>query len=261
MLTDALQPTLRAAVSYVPSTSLIRLRELRDLPAMVRRRPHESDFLALRSWGVTSPVILDVGANRGQSIRSFRCVTTAAVLHSVEPNPFLAAHLRRAHRSDTRVHVYQLAIADHVGHMDLYLPRYGHTVYDTRASLGPEAPREFLDSRHFRPFRAERAHVEGVSVEVSTLDSLDVAPDLLKVDVEGADDGVIAGGAQLLDRHHPVVLVEHPKPETVTLLDAHGYTIHAFDASTGRLRRGRRGELNSYFLRPEHLARFKIDVD
>jgi FkbM family methyltransferase len=255
-----LQPVLRSAVSYVPSTSLIRVRELRDLPAVLRRAPHERDFLALRSWRVATPVIVDVGANRGQSIRSFRCVTDDPWLHSVEPNPFLAAHLRRAHHDDSRVQIHQLALSDEPGQMDLYLPRYGHTVYDTRAALGPEAPEEFLSATSFAGFRPSRAVVERVQVTVSTLDALALEPQLVKVDVEGADDRAVAGGVEVLARCRPLVLVELPQQATIDTLAGLGYVPHLFE-DPGRLVAGRTGELNTYFLLPEHREQFDLRID
>ncbi|CAB5029782.1 unannotated protein [freshwater metagenome] len=255
-----LEPALRTAVSFVPSPSLIRLRELRDLPALIRRVPHEPDFLALRFWKVNEPVILDVGANRGQSLRSFRYVIHDPWVHCVEPNPFLASHLRKAHNGDPRVQVHQLAASDSAGEFDLYLPRYGHTVYDTRAALGPVAPEAFLSSEFFMGFRPDRAAVERVKVRVMTLDELSIEPKLVKIDVEGADDRVIAGSSQLLRRFRPLVLVELPQPATVDLLTGLGYAPFAFEQPR-RLIEGGRGELNTYFLLAEHREQFDLVVD
>jgi FkbM family methyltransferase len=256
-----LQPLLRSAVSYVPSTSLIRVRELRDLPRVLRRAPHERDFLALRSWRVAAPVVVDVGANRGQSIRSFRYVLEDPWLHSMEPNPFLAAHLRTAYRNDPRVQVHQVAVSDAPGLLDLYLPRYGHTVYDTRAALSPEAPEEFLSPASFAGFRPNRAIVEKVQVTVTTLDQLEVQPQLIKIDVEGADDRAVAGATELLTRCRPLVLVEFPQASTVDVMERLGYTPHAYDADADRLVGGCTGELNTYFLLPEHREQFTLRIE
>lgn len=256
MRASAILPVARSLVSYVPSTSLIRLRELKDLPKIAAGRPHESDFLALRWWNVTSPNVLDVGANRGQSIRSLRAVLKSPVIHSFEPNPFLGRQLDVRFRNDPDVTIHQIALSDRDGRLDLYLPRYGHTVYDTRASLGPEEAERFLAPDHFVPFSAARAGIEQVSVAVRTIDGLGLHPDLVKVDVEGADDQVVAGGTETLTLHRPIVLVEHPRRRTTDLLESLGYVAHAFDARCGRLQPNEAGELNTYFLLPSHRDQF-----
>jgi FkbM family methyltransferase len=52
------------------------------------------------------------------------------------------------------------------------------------------------------------------TVEATTLDELfaDQSPDVLKIDTDGYDGTILAGGKRLLDRAHPAVLFEwHPK--------------------------------------------------
>lgn len=247
---------LRSAVSYIPSTSLIAARELRDLPSRVRNRPHEADFAALRSWDLRSPTVIDVGANRGQSIRSLRCVLDDPVIHSCEPIPFLVDHLRSAYGGDSRVVVHPVGLGAAPGVLELFIPRYGHTVYDTRASLSSEEAEAFLTDESFLGFRSSRGGIERVDAQISTLDALGVDADLVKIDVEGMDDQVVAGGRELINRRRPVLIVEFPRPETVTLLSGFGYTRYAYDPAAGRLERGAEATLNTFFLTDDHLPGF-----
>jgi len=252
---------LRSAVSYIPSTSLIAAREMRDLPARARRRPHEADFVALRAWTCRSPTVVDVGANRGQSIRSLRYVLDDPLLHSCEPNPFLADHLRGAHDGDPRVVVHPVGLGATTGTLELFIPRYGHTVYDTRASLRAVEAQSFLSGDSFLPFRPARSGIERVSVPITTLDALGVAADLIKIDVEGLDDQVIAGASATIAEHQPVLLVEFPRPETFELLAGHGYAPYAYDPAADRLRRGDVARLNTFFLAAAHLDSFASILD
>lgn len=102
-------------------------------------------------------------------------------------------------------------------------------------------------------FRQDRAAVERVKVRVMTLDELSVEPALVKVDVEGADYRVIAGSSQVLLRFRPLVLVELPRQAIVAVLTELGYVPFAYEEPR-RLIEGERGELNTYFLLPEHRA-------
>jgi hypothetical protein len=49
---------------------------------------------------------------------------------------------------------------------------------------------------------------EGGPQRVVTLDSLDLAPDVIKIDVEGAEYDILVGGEQTLLRHDPALLIE-----------------------------------------------------
>jgi FkbM family methyltransferase len=57
----------------------------------------------------------------------------------------------------------------------------------------------------------ERGRPEYIATEVSTLDAelADRAPDVVKIDVEGAELAVLQGGRSLLSRARPVVIFEH----------------------------------------------------
>ena len=96
----------RTVVSYIPSRSLMSLRRLGDLRDRLRRAPHEADFLAFSEFGVDTPVVVDVGANRGQSIRSFSLNLPRATFHAFEPNEPLATYLS----TSTEAHVYNVAL-------------------------------------------------------------------------------------------------------------------------------------------------------
>ena len=80
-------------------------------PAMGRRSQH-LEHTALRHcaarWAGTSPVIFDVGANRGQYIGLVRELAghLKPRIHAFEPNPTLAVALQQAHGADPLVQVH-----------------------------------------------------------------------------------------------------------------------------------------------------------
>lgn len=52
----------------------------------------------------------------------------------------------------------------------------------------------------------------GGAMETTTLDALNLAPDIIKIDVEGVEYDIVVGGIKTLLQYRPVLLVEvHPK--------------------------------------------------
>jgi FkbM family methyltransferase len=248
---------LRAGVSYVPSASLMPLREMRDLPRRVRRRPHELDFQLLAHLGLVRAKVVDVGANRGQSIRSVRIVLDGPDIVAFEPNPMLASYLHRRFESRGQVTVHPVALGAEKGEFELFLPRYGHTVYDTRASLAAEQPRAFLSSPWFVGFDPTRAHVDSATVQVVPLDAYDLEVDVLKIDVEGAADEAIRGGLETIERCTPFIIVEDPPVVTRERLNSIGYTDFSYDPQDDRLLTGDHATLNTVFLQSDHIDRMR----
>lgn len=54
----------------------------------------------------------------------------------------------------------------------------------------------------------QRHVVSGDEYEIVTLDSLGLAPDFLKIDVEGMEWHVVVGGEQTIRKHRPVIMFE-----------------------------------------------------
>lgn len=61
------------------------------------------------------------------------------------------------------------------------------------------------DGRHNT---GQRHVVEGDDVEMITLDSLNLAPDFIKIDCEGMEWHVLVGGEQTIRTHKPVIMFE-----------------------------------------------------
>jgi FkbM family methyltransferase len=73
-------------------------------------------------------------------------------------------------------------------------------------------------------------NVETIDVAMVKLDSVDVAPNLLKIDTEGAEPDVLDGGMSMITEHRPDIIIEvdpslwnAPVNETMGRLDSLGY--------------------------------------
>lgn len=62
-----------------------------------------------------------------------------------------------------------------------------------------------------------------LSVPCVTVDSLNLSPSFIKIDVEGLDAQVLRGCLKTIERSHPALLVEVSCQETWQLLDSIGY--------------------------------------
>ena len=243
----------RSAVSYLPSPSLLPLRRLSDLGSF--GRPHEEDFLCFGFLPPAEQVFLDIGANRGQSIRSIGIAVDRVRTIAVEPNPVLAAALSKMALPGVEM-VHNVALSDtDSGELMLHVPRYGNTLYDTRAASSPDQAAAFLDKEWFAFFDPKRSGVETFSAPMTTVDLLEVEPTIVKVDVEGADLAVVKGAWNTLTTHRPLLLIEEPVAQTVEELRTLDYRPFRFtgDALVLNDTTG----LNTFFLTAHHEELFR----
>lgn len=126
-------------------------------------------------------MILDVGANVGQSARRFSADFPHAVIHCFEPVPAAYQDLARNTADLAQVHTHPIAMSAEEGWTDIYI--------GTESSLSSAAVRSPGDV--------------AVAFKASTVDAFCEANgieaiDLLKIDTEGYDLHVLAGAARTL---------------------------------------------------------------
>jgi FkbM family methyltransferase len=135
---------------------------------------------------------LDVGANEGRFLQRMVERAPGGAHLAWEPIPKLAERLRIAY---PQVDVRQAALYDEAG--------------DAEFTLVPDDPG--YSGLRERAYPAEY-RTEKIPVRLERLDDVlpeGYAPDLIKVDVEGAELGVFRGGLQTLIRHRPAIVFEH----------------------------------------------------
>jgi FkbM family methyltransferase len=149
--------------------------------AIIRRVMHDGDLA------------VDVGAHTGEILRGFVTASPGVRHVAVEPIPELAAGLRDDFPS---VDVHEVAlVAEPAG------PVSFHHVTSNPAYSG------ILRRRYDR----SDEDVSLIEVPTARLDDLvgDRAVRMIKIDVEGAELGVLAGATRTLARDKPVVVFEH----------------------------------------------------
>jgi FkbM family methyltransferase len=184
-----------------PIGAAIRLLDER-WPAAARRlewRHERGDDLAMKVVDALVPrgaTVLDIGALFGTfTVRMLDLVGRDGVVHAFEPNPLHRDRLLRLPGQGRRLIVHPLALSDHDGQAELNIPTEGGLRNAGLASL---------EDRGELPTRA-------ATVDVRRLDDVIASGprvSFVKCDVEGHEDAVIAGGAALIERDKPALLVE-----------------------------------------------------
>jgi FkbM family methyltransferase len=195
------------------------------LPAHVRADIRDNELLAALLQELLEPEsdCLDVGAHEGTVLREIVRFAPRGRHVAWEPLPEFAAHLRRRFPA---VEVRQAALSDQAGERDFAY------VVDEPGWSGFVA----------RP-TPDGGPVETITVRCERLDDAlpaGVRPELVKIDVEGAEEEVLRGASETLRRHRPVIVFEHGAGSAeyygTTPLGIHdfltgelGYTIQGLD--------------------------------
>ncbi len=194
--------------------------------------PHDLTYNSARYLVKTkSPMILDIGANKGISALSFNKIIPDANIISFEPNIALSKDLQKIIKriKDFKFHLNGLGVAP--GQFTLYVPRYKEKWLHTFASLNKQSVITALEATYL-PKTRKGIFITELSCEIKTLDSYNYAPDLIKIDAEGMEEDIIEGANDTIKRNMPAIIFEaiHGSVENIVeKLRVHGYEIYNFN--------------------------------
>lgn len=189
-----------------------------SVTAFMLRAWVEPELYHLPHWLAPGAVFLDVGANIGLfALRAAILVGPSGRVIAVEPAEVSADRLERnlALNAMTHVTVVRAALSDREGEAELRHVELGN---DPQAwSIIPEA-----------------GGAGAEKVRTTTLDALAEAQgltrlDLVKLDVEGAEPMIVAGGRATLTRFRPTIIFEVNSPPSLARADR----TDCFDALVG----------------------------
>jgi len=217
------------------------------------RIPHERDFAYFAELPDRGGLFLDVGANAGTSAMSFRLYNKRSPILSIEPNPAHERDLRLVKRIVPRFDYLLCGAGEHNARLTLHVPVYRGVAVSGEATLVADdlslAGSWFL--RDLPEARAEDFHVREIDVEVRRLDDLGLAPDYVKIDVEGAELSVLKGLDETIRRCRPIMLIEASAvPAIGEHLRGLGYDVFGLASSGRRLEPYRAGSFVNVFCLP-----------
>ena len=227
-----LKKPVRTVQSYFPF-----LKEAKDqfyiFSVRWRRVPSESFFAAIALFeGRLRGCYVDVGGNLGQSIESIRLFAPDAKIISFEPNPNLAAKLRRRYQTDPLIEIRGVGLSERATRLNLHVPSYRGFVYDGLGSIDFDAAKSWINSETVYFFNPGHLIVNSYECAVETLDMQHLEnPVFIKIDVEGTEYQVMKGGIATLEKFEPILLIEgfHEKPDIAELASLLGYEPYTFD--------------------------------
>jgi FkbM family methyltransferase len=246
----ALYSRLRAGA--LGPEDLVPLAETRvdDVGAYLERmaRDREAFDQAFGAFGETYDVfrifgadatVLDVGAHWGYSAMAMRHQDCRASIIGVEAMPFHVPALERLAEVDLNYRVVEAALSDVPRELVFHVPVVNGVACTGLSSTGGTLDDYFAflvadlaDTYPAAPGEDDRFGLARAARQATTLDAIVAAyvPSgrpvaALKVDVEGHEAPVLAGGAELFSAARPLLMLENANrdPAAVEIMVGHGY--------------------------------------
>ncbi len=211
-------------------------RRLRSYSRFLLRRPHDPDF-AVFGKIAGEGLFLDVGASVGQSALSFRIFNRTSPILSLEPLPSHRGDLEFVRRVIRGYSFKMIGAGEEAKRADLFIPMMGSYELPAESSLRRDDAAAVLDRLESEGVARSRLRLAEVEVELRRIDELELSPEFVKIDVEGAELEVLQGMEATIARSHPTLMIERSERigQVRELLAAAGYEAFHLLHGEGRL--------------------------
>jgi FkbM family methyltransferase len=170
--------------------------------------PHDPTYKALHHL-IKDPnsLILDIGANQGISALSFNKLAPSARVISFEPNMALESNLLSLHKRIKNFEFHMCGLGDEDGEFQLFVPRYKDIYLHTFSSLDRTSLERGIKQTYSSSI-FNSIVIEKFICKICTLDSFGYSPSVIKVDAEGFEDRIFAGGEKTIRTSKPSIIFE-----------------------------------------------------
>jgi FkbM family methyltransferase len=201
----------------------------------------ESDFEIFKTLADREGLILDVGANAGQSADFFLKTCLRAKIHSFEPNPKMQIHMENLREKwSERFSFSMTGVGATSGELNYFVPEVDGILFTQEGTFAPEslAPGEISYARMMRVAAGRPFKMQSQKISIVSLDSLKLENvSAIKIDVQGFEQQVLDGAQNLLRQQAPLLMIENfdGMIEMMAGLAKFNYGAHRFDSKTKQL--------------------------
>lgn len=150
-----------------------------------------------------NPTIIDVGANKGQSIKRFKKIFPMCTIHSFEPNFLEYKNIKEKFKSDKSININNFALGEKEE-----IKSFNITAKSGNSSFNKiNFNTKWLKKRAKQFGVSEKEYTKSVvDVNVVTLDNYcknqNISQiDILKIDTQGYEDKVLEGSQKILEKN------------------------------------------------------------
>ncbi|HYG51144.1 MAG TPA: FkbM family methyltransferase, partial [Flavobacteriales bacterium] len=196
------------------------LKNLHIDPTLNMKYDRQTEKVIQKLLKPTSNTI-DVGCHKGEMLEKFMKASPKGVHFAFEPIPAMFHGLTQKYAGQN-CRVFPYALAEKPGQAEF------NFVKNAPAYSGLKQ----------RKYAVDKPEIEKIQVEIKTLDEVipaNVKIDFIKIDVEGAEYGVLRGGSETVKKNKPVIIFEcgigasdfyGTTPAAVHELIVHEYGLH-----------------------------------
>ena len=165
----------------------------------------EKEYKLINLIKKKDPVIVDIGGNRGESIKNFLKYRKDAKIFSFEPKKNSFNHIKKKYK-EKNIKIFNFGIGNAFNSPTLYTPKiYGYEF--SGLSSTDHSNLKFRLEFFFKKIKKNFKFIKE-KIKIKKLDKLNLKPDLIKIDTEGSELDVVKSSLKTIKKYKPLIIIE-----------------------------------------------------
>lgn len=178
---------------------------------LLTRFAHETDFELFEAFNQKDGLFLDVGANDGISVRTFKIYNKRMRIFSVEINDVNRKYLERLKKAYPDYNYIITGASNKNTKKTLYQAYFKSFHLSPFDSLSSNELNKSLNENLFDEKRKKKIYIKKKDVKLIKLDELNLKTSIIKVDIQGHEYECIQGLKNTIAKYRPAILLEYNK--------------------------------------------------
>ena len=165
----------------------------------------EREYELINLFKKKNPVIIDIGGNRGESIKNFLKYKKDARIYSFEPKKNSFNFIKKKYKTKN-INIFNYGIGNSHSSIILYTPKIYNYEFSGLSSID-QNNLKFRLSFFFKKINKNFKFIKE-KIKIKKLDNFNLQPDLIKIDTEGSELDVVKSSLETIKRFEPVIIIE-----------------------------------------------------
>jgi FkbM family methyltransferase len=153
-------------------------------------------------------IILDIGANNGNSAKTIRIFEKKSKILSFEPNKIFYKELSKL-KKKINFFNFKIVGGDNFNNIKyLYIPVFKNFFLDSQASVSEDLSRDSVKRGIFDKSIWNKINFKKIKCNFVKIDKFKAKPYFIKIDTEGSEHKVLEGLKDTIKKYKPVIMVE-----------------------------------------------------
>ena len=165
----------------------------------------EKEYKLVNSLKKKFPIIVDIGGNRGESIKNFLKYNENIKIFSFEPKKKSFDYIKKKYKKKN-VKIFNYGIGTQIKSVTLYTPTicgYEFSGLSSTDFKNLKFRLNFFFNKINKKFKLIKE-----KINIQKLDKFNLKPDLIKIDTEGSELDVIKSSLKTIKKYKPLIIVE-----------------------------------------------------